>query len=880
MNDERNFHSTTEHRADLPAIFRRVRLVAIRPEGYAHAAVFDDLVTGLSSALNALGCASDASARGEGVDLVVGAHLLDASVDLPPHAVVFNLEPASALANNPSYLERLRRNAVLDYSARNASWIRSETGNAHVQVLGIGYRPELSRILSEPEQDVDVLFYGSVNLRRQLVLDELVAAGLKVKALFGVYGEERDRWIARSKLVLNLHLFPDQVHEIVRSSYLLANGKAVVCECDEATEIDPDLREAMACVPAAQLVGTCVELVHDEARRRALERRGFETFSRRDQAPMLAAALAKLSLPSPLRITLGDGTHWRDDALNIDADVGSAADLICDLAAPDAFTRVHFSRRFGLLRLEPGRFEEIETRHVLERTPDLVGLMARCLKLLKDGGEMHNTVSYDLSYGAWQDPAHVRAFNECSWLCYAEHPERLGWRDACFDLVRNEMALSPLGEELRAAGAPDEQIFRTPRAVDSMHAVLRKRMLETSGQSRAEDGCAPGTERPSATIAPHGRERPRICLSMIVKNEAHVIERCLGSVLPYIDAWAICDTGSTDGTQERIRTLLADLPGELLERPWVDFAHNRNEALQLAHRYGEYALVIDADDVFEAEPGFQWGALGAPGYLFEIVFGDDQAFWRVALMRLGLDWVWEGVIHEVPVCSRLSEVMQTKLRGPRIRIVGGGARSQQSLQEKYLKDVEVLRRALAELPDNPRYTFYLAQGLNESGQLREALETYQRRVEIGGWFEEVYYSKLQVASLKERTGASHPEVVAAYLDAYEYRPQRAESLCELARYLRTKERYAAAYSFARIACSITQPEDLVIVDTGVYRWRARDELAIACFFLGDYATCAQLYEDILAVPALPAADRERMRENLESARALLREAGGTEAAVA
>lgn len=874
---------TTIDTYDLPALFRRVRLVPVRPEGYAHAAVFDDLVAGLSSALSALGCAGDAagdeSLPSDGVTLVVGAHLLDSGIVLPTNAVVFNLEPASALANNPSYCDCLRRHAVLDYSARNASWIRNETGNSHVQVLGIGHRPELSRISSAPEQDVDVLFYGSVNLRRQRVLDELAAAGLKVKALFGVYGEERDRWIARSKLVLNLHLFADQVHEVVRSSYLLANRKAVVCECDEATEIDQDLRVAMACVPYAQLVETCVELVRDEARRRALERHGFEIFSRRDQARMLAAALAKLSVPAPSRINLGSGKDWQADALNIDIDARVNPDLVCDLTAPDAFTRVHFSRRFGLLRLEPGSFEAIETQDVLEHVPDLVGLMTRSLELLKIGGEMRNSVPYDLSYGAWQDPTHVRAFNERSWLYYTDWHWYLGWREARFDLVRNEMNLSPLGQRLRAAGTPDEQIFRTPRAVDSMHVVLRKRPLDVGEKLRAEGWYGKGAEQSSSVVEARGRERPRICLSMIVKNEAHVIERCLRSVLPYIDGWAIADTGSTDGTQELVRNLLAGRPGELIERSWVDFAHNRNEALQLAHKYGEYALVIDADDVFEADPEFQWDALGASGYMLEVVFGDDQSFWRVALMRLGMDWVWEGVIHEVPVSSQLSEVMKSKLRGPRIRIIGGGARSQQSLQEKYLKDVEVLRRALVDLPDNPRYTFYLAQGLNESGQLLEALETYKRRVEIGGWFEEVYYSKLQVASLKERTGASYPEVVAAYLDAYEYRPQRAESLCELARYLRLNERHSAAYAFARIACSIEQPGDLVIVDTGVYRWRARDELAIACFSLGDYATCAQLYEDILATPALPAADRERMQANLEAARTLLRSTEEAEASV-
>jgi glycosyltransferase involved in cell wall biosynthesis len=69
-----------------------------------------------------------------------------------------------------------------------------------------------------------------------------------------------------------------------------------------------------------------------------------------------------------------------------------------------------------------------------------------------------------------------------------------------------------------------------------------------------------------------------ICLNMIVKNEAPVIGRCLASVRPLIDQWVIVDTGSTDGTQALIREALADLPGVLIERPWVDFAHNRNEA--------------------------------------------------------------------------------------------------------------------------------------------------------------------------------------------------------------------------------------------------------------------------------------------------------------
>ena len=89
---------------------------------------------------------------------------------------------------------------------------------------------------------------------------------------------------------------------------------------------------------------------------------------------------------------------------------------------------------------------------------------------------------------------------------------------------------------------------------------------------------------------------PRIVLTMIVKNETAVLKRSLGSVRGLVDSWCIVDTGSTDGTQDMVRELMADIPGELHERPWVDFAHNRSEALELSRPLGEYSLMLDADD--------------------------------------------------------------------------------------------------------------------------------------------------------------------------------------------------------------------------------------------------------------------------------------------
>jgi len=354
----------------------------------------------------------------------------------------------------------------------------------------------------------------------------------------------------------------------------------------------------------------------------------------------------------------------------------------------------------------------------------------------------------------------------------------------------------------------------------------------------------------------------RVCLSMIVKNEAHVIERCLRSVKPWIHAWAISDTGSSDGTQDIIRKFMADMRGELIERPWVDFATNRNEALELARRHGDYALIIDADEVIETDADFRWGKLDAPGYLLELVFGELR-YRRVALPRLNADWCWRGVLHEALVSPYAAQAQF--LPGLRIRVFTDGARSQQSQTEKFLRDAEVLRRALKDEPDNARYAFYLAQSLRDAGRPEDAIAAYAQRVAMGGWAEEVYFSRLQIASIKERIGAPYAEIVAAYLDAYDFRPVRAEAPCELARYLRLQQRYVAARDFARIAAATKQPDDVLFLDQTVYDWRARDEWAVSAYWCGDRELSARLCRELLDDARLPPAERERVRKNLDFA---------------
>jgi len=476
-----------------PRLFERVRIVTFQPPNYPHSAAFDELALGLATAFAALGSQVDVAVnqplQGEGINLVLGAHLIAPNVVLPGNTIIFNTEQIrSGGLVQSHYLDRLRGHPVLDYSERNAALICARAGHAHVHALALGYVPALSRIGVAARQDVDVLFYGVVNERRQKVLAALGAAGLMVKVLPpGTYGAERDAWIGRSKVVLNLHYYDDKIHEIVRTSYLLANRKCVVSECDADTDIAEDIRAAVVGVPYDKLVETCVALVTDDTRRREVEAQALAIFSRRDQAAMLAALLPALSLTLPRRINLGSGKAYDPVQLNIDIAAKWQPDVVGDIAARGGLQQIYFSRRFGLVRLDAGAFDEINTMDVLEHIPDLVTMMTRCLDLLREGGTMRIVVPYDLSWGAWQDPTHVRAFNERSWLYYTDWHWYLGWIEARFETKEMGMKLSAVGETLRQRGIVGDELFRTPRAVDEMHVALVKRACTDSERSRARE---------------------------------------------------------------------------------------------------------------------------------------------------------------------------------------------------------------------------------------------------------------------------------------------------------------------------------------------------------------------------------------------------------
>ena len=353
-----------------------------------------------------------------------------------------------------------------------------------------------------------------------------------------------------------------------------------------------------------------------------------------------------------------------------------------------------------------------------------------------------------------------------------------------------------------------------------------------------------------------------LCLIMIVKNEAHCIERCLNSVKPLIDHWVIVDTGSTDGTQSKINQIMAGIPGTLYERPWHDFATNRSESIDLARDKAEYGFVIDADDCLQIKEGFQLPALDQPGYELRIEYG-ETIYYRPHIFKLSLPFKYVSVLHEYLCCEGVEMASLPRLEdGLVYKVAGGGSRS--SDPKKFQRDADTLRRALLQEPKNSRYVFYLAQSLKDGGNLEKAVTQYERRSKMGGWDEEVWTSLYEAAILKERLRYNETSVVQAYLKAYELRPQRVDPLYRLAAYYRVvKDRPQVAYIYAAAGLGAIRPSDRLMMDETIYTWRLDYEYAIASYYANRRQESFATHKRLLENAALPTLERDRILKNLD-----------------
>ena len=269
----------------------------VQPSGYLHSLAFQELAELLVFSIKDLGLQCEFAVNRfdrQRRNIVLGAQLLPAEwqAQLPADTIIVNTEQLGSQKHSWSdaIVALSERLTVWDYNTRNIEFLQRR-GAREVRRLELGFHPKLARLNLSTTPEVDVLFYGSLGERRQHLLERIREQGLVVKSLFGVYGAERDRWIERSKLVLNCHHYETHIFEVVRVFYLLTNRVAVVGEVGADTLIEAAFESCISAATYEALPELCAALCADDAARRQRAESGAGLFRERRQTSLLQPLL-------------------------------------------------------------------------------------------------------------------------------------------------------------------------------------------------------------------------------------------------------------------------------------------------------------------------------------------------------------------------------------------------------------------------------------------------------------------------------------------------------------------------------------------------------------------------------------------------------------
>lgn len=353
----------------------------------------------------------------------------------------------------------------------------------------------------------------------------------------------------------------------------------------------------------------------------------------------------------------------------------------------------------------------------------------------------------------------------------------------------------------------------------------------------------------------------RITLCALMRNEERTVARMLGSVAEALGrdltAVLLVDTGSTDKTvdvaEETLRGLhkSGGIEWRIFEDPWVNFGVNRTSMLDQARTMsGAYLLLLDCDMTLSASGRVP--DLDGDGYMLEVEGDSTTAYWTTRLISTAREWRFVGATHEV---------LEGSGGLPKLDVLtvhhhhDGGYR-----HDKFERDRRLLEEAVRNDPTDARSAFYLAQTYRDLGVPLKAAQFYDRRAAMGGWDEEVYYSRYQAGLLRRS--------IEGLLLAFEGCPRRGEALYEALGLMRQQEMWRTAHALATYGRDLEMPADHVLfLEPWIYDWGLKFEYSITSYWVGDPEASLRMSETLLGRTDLPEAFRTAAEQNAALGRA-------------
>jgi tetratricopeptide (TPR) repeat protein len=320
----------------------------------------------------------------------------------------------------------------------------------------------------------------------------------------------------------------------------------------------------------------------------------------------------------------------------------------------------------------------------------------------------------------------------------------------------------------------------------------------------------------------------KLVWNAIMKNESGRLLRAAESVRPHISGIALMDTGSTDGSVEILQEWadLHKLPCVIGHTKFRDFAQSRNEALDLLRKSDlqwDYALLMDMDmELVVKDPDWLYGILAESHDMYQLA--GPLHYQNRRLLSRHSDAIYLTPTHEFLNAPTGGCIDMQKAHF--LDHADGSNRV-----DKFKRDIAIFEKALAR-GDQPqdRIFYYLAQSYRDAGEPDRAIEWYKRRVDAGGWAEEVWSAHTNIASCYRDLG-NIGEFLRWNIAAYNMRPSRSESIYDIAKYFREKGENAASLIFSEAGMKVPLSTDALFVNDYVYKAGCRDEFSISAYYV-------------------------------------------------
>jgi len=298
-------------------------------------------------------------------------------------------------------------------------------------------------------------------------------------------------------------------------------------------------------------------------------------------------------------------------------------------------------------------------------------------------------------------------------------------------------------------------------------------------------------------------EHPTIALTMVVRNEEHCVERWVNSWKDVVDYYVIIDTGSTDKTLKIMTDLLKDYPGEIYQDEWVSHGINRNKAYDLLYKIDhiDYVLMIDADETLHVKPGWKQEIINGGNHdNFRLLMNDLIYVPRLYLNKSHLNWNTKWRWHAGFGSSKPIHNTYSHLTKMSFMHHNDSATWQAGSIKKYFNHaIDSIEDAQKLDEPQQRLQYYTGVAFYDSGQYELACKTFEKRIGMGGWQEEVYYSMLYIARILNAP--------SSFIRAIEHSPNRGEAIIELIKLYRALGQTQFALYWAEKGLNLTTTDE-------------------------------------------------------------------------